>query len=1200
MRPLDEQDSLDHPAQVRLVARVVADEPGTGPGADLTGSTSTGTRSGIRPGRVARTGRVLYSLLMVGLVVFLGVFGGASDRPAQAGLMDDLCWAITPPYVGAGPDMYGGGVDGLLPGWTPLQQGWDAFVEWQAGQNQSYEGRGNYYEQFGMAGTNWVVFTGGTQVKWDSGDRIWRDDEIEDNNCFPVMTLAANMASQTVFDVAKAITRSTISGVQLALSDDVFESFWPIIDEVVENLRDWLYLGFIEPLVMIAAVWMAWNGLVKRRTTMTFQAMIWMLVAVSASLVFMGNPSGVARGLNNVLGSLTQAVTDATLTMNFEEPLEGEGGTVNDGYVCETTDGAQRTQRMMGCGIWKAMVFTPWSVGQFGTADPNGLPGVPEDVTQGHRTGAHQLDYHNDVRLAQLDAQAYSHDDGANGVSSDMIDSKRNSLVAITYGANMYLNPQWAGDNPGSRFTIAISALLASIIGGALLTILAITLLTIHMFMLTLTVTAPLFLLAGVHPGMGRRIALRWFELWLGTFIKRLIVTFLIALLVGFYQMIFTMGVAWGTQLMMILAVSIATFLYRKPVMEMFSNVNMGGMRLEGIEDRQVSKKSLAMATGATVAGVAATKGMVGTGASKRQMAKAAVKAGGKTAVRTAHGTSASKAAYAGGRIGSRQGRQELKGAGLKKPGAPGTSPPGTGQNNEPGRGASSGPDLGVYEARSENGPSRFLYKDQTYATSQEALAVKGADRARAEAEHGQVQRLTGEDGKSAFMFGGKKYATQEEADRARSKAVRKSMAGPPPKGQAPEEGATGPDMRIVPVAPKFDGDDTRYQYRGQTYQTQPEAQAAQQLDMTRLKEYDKLVPPVVASRSTSTGKEQFQFDGAVYDTRADADAARNAMLSAGFAQMTHKSAAPDLKIRTVPPSKPGEATPKWEATYKGKGYRKMSDAIEAKIADERRAKQEVSRVQHVRDKSTGQETFSFGGQTYTSEAEAVQARKEELHRVMAQPTPDGGSPSRVVADTAIRKKAPAFRGDAEMFAYRGVLYATETEATRARDADNARVREHAPQIVEAQNVVDGTTSYEVGGYSYPSKTQATVARDAAVTAQINEQPPAPPTRPDLRISEVKPNNGDRGGVTYNGVRYASKAEAMKVKKDDHDYAQQTVPKVQRLRSRGGEVNIKFAGRAYDSLEAAQADRKEAVKRVMANRQRVPDDTQGRRPVRRP
>jgi hypothetical protein len=118
---------------------------------------------------------------------------------------------------------------------------------------------------------------------------------------------------------------------------------------------------------------------------------------------------------------------------------------------------------------------------------------------------------------------------------------------------------------------------VAAAIGGVVVFILGFLNVIYQIGLLLLILVAPLILLIGIHPGYGRRITLRWLEALVGTGTKRIVITFLLAIMVGVYGTINGMALGWLQKVLMLAAIGISVIMYRKQLTQMLSAINLGG-----------------------------------------------------------------------------------------------------------------------------------------------------------------------------------------------------------------------------------------------------------------------------------------------------------------------------------------------------------------------------------------------------------------------------------------------------------------------------------------------------------------------------------------------------------------------------------------------------------------------------------------------
>ena len=109
--------------------------------------------------------------------------------------------------------------------------------------------------------------------------------------------------------------------------------------------------------------------------------------------------------------------------------------------------------------------------------------------------------------------------------------------------------------------------------------LIALTLIILKLGFLLLLVAGPFFLIVGMHPGFGRVIAIRWFEMLVGVLMKQVAVALTLSVLLYCYSLIMgttDQALPWALKIMMIALVTVAVFIYRKPFQHLFSSVGYG------------------------------------------------------------------------------------------------------------------------------------------------------------------------------------------------------------------------------------------------------------------------------------------------------------------------------------------------------------------------------------------------------------------------------------------------------------------------------------------------------------------------------------------------------------------------------------------------------------------------------------------------
>lgn len=501
------------------------------------------------------------------------------------------------------------------------------------------------YEMFGTAGTNFTVWRSQNREGIKDSDKItytspdktmtqldipksspyWSQDFIE---CTGISGSLGN-------GVANFLLSTTEIGVTIINfvygvatdSSSVVDPFYGEINKVIKSLQDSLYTPFITLIIMLGALWMGWQGLVKRRSTEAFQGALWMVgAAIGGALLFL-NPSFIPNTANTIVSAFTQGVSSA-ITSNTVSNINNDLCTVDEGVEGFAT----KDSRIMQCAIWYNILYTPWVVGQFGTSPSAGDEKSLEILGGGGVAGEHGLTeqtltmvdkidiYLGDSKpidnsqktwpLIQLNAQALT----ANFIKAGDAEQKdlyaRASATAVAY-QQLAVNDNgtiWKGNDAFPRITTAGTSIIAMLATAILVIMFSIMIMVYEFSTIFLMLLMPIFLLIGVHPGFGRRIAMRWLEMLANLTVKRIIVVIMLAIFVMLYAVIMSMTQIWYIQNLLIVVVTIVGLSYRKKIMNAFADLDFGGDKqaFKSNEGGGVGKKVIGAAVGAGASMLAA------------------------------------------------------------------------------------------------------------------------------------------------------------------------------------------------------------------------------------------------------------------------------------------------------------------------------------------------------------------------------------------------------------------------------------------------------------------------------------------------------------------------------------------------------------------------------------------------------------------
>lgn len=606
----------------------------------------TGVRAGFS--QVNQMSHKVFAIILIGLVVATGLFVGniQTSSSANASVLED--WTCDN-YKSAVFDKQGWGTTATKPE-TSISNSIANLVD-LANNN-----RLTAYEMYGTAGTNFTM--------WHSVDREDLADSQDvgytyaDSTESPGYSVSKSSAywADNWMDctgatgvIGNGIANVLLSGTEVGVSilnfiyglafdgpKFMLAPFYEQVNLVIEDLKNTLYLPFAVFIVMIGALWMAYIGLWKKRTTEAFQGALWMIGSAMGGIFLLSNPAVIPDSADQLVGGITVGVGD-TLTRNATNnidnvmcrtgsPLEAfdpMGGT--ETYIVSDTS------RKMQCAIWYNLVYTPWVVGQFG-ASPSGVDANSLAIigNSGNDDISNKMLDHINIAfgdgkgisnsektwpLVQLNAQAMNQNITNQGDAGKQSNYVQASGAAVAYQqlvVNADKGSTWNGMDSWNRITVAGTSLLAMLCSAVLILIFSVLMITYQVTMVFLMLMMPFFLLIGVHPGMGRRIALRWLEMVMNLAIKRIMVSVLLGVFMLLYALIISSASVWYVSNTLILAVTIVGISYRGKIMNSFANVNFGGDKSFGGgtgEDNKAlnfAKKAAGAAVGAGVGAIAA------------------------------------------------------------------------------------------------------------------------------------------------------------------------------------------------------------------------------------------------------------------------------------------------------------------------------------------------------------------------------------------------------------------------------------------------------------------------------------------------------------------------------------------------------------------------------------------------------------------
>ena len=422
--------------------------------------------------------------------------------------------------------------------------GIDALIEPPAGVTAGK----TLYDSYGVAGQFWAAH--GLQ-------------------CSDMTSLIGNNVAGMVFDAAKSINRVTITVYQSAAGNGILTWLQSVVDRLISALGNAIYFPYLAPVIILGAIWLAWNGLVRKRATRAIEGTLWMVVACAAAIWLIGRPADFTGVGTTVSNGVTQVLNVAFAKLpnpggNNCVPVQGgdpQAGTGNFGFT--SSNGLVDSNANE---LWSVLVCKPWLDGELGTTQYATSAKAPQTVVN---TYGRQL----------LWAQAIAANEKP---TADLIQAKQATYVGIANSLQQN-NPSvyalFQGNQWTTRLEIGFAALFAALVAGLLILLISLTLIILKLGFLLLLIAGPFFLIIGTHPGFGRIIAIRWFEMLVGVLMKQVAVALALSVLLYAYSLIMGTSDAvlpWALKILMIALVTVAVFIYRKPFQHLFSAVGYG------------------------------------------------------------------------------------------------------------------------------------------------------------------------------------------------------------------------------------------------------------------------------------------------------------------------------------------------------------------------------------------------------------------------------------------------------------------------------------------------------------------------------------------------------------------------------------------------------------------------------------------------
>ncbi|MET7649671.1 hypothetical protein [Streptomyces sp. NPDC005486] len=497
----------------------------------------------------------------------------------------------------------------------------------EKGEAQRY----TLYELNGMRGLNWsMTFKGRGNAAEKNG--TWGSGA---DSC-QVMAYVNNGIANSVFYGTKVLTRFSISIKEMASNPSPFSGLYTGRDNVVTTLRDNVLKPAVAVMILLVGLWVftKWR---KGDMREVWAGVSWTALTVIAVMAFLtgNNYDKVVQSSDEWIASANSALSSTVLAgvsgrmqspCNLPDNGKGQPGEVG--------------LRLSSCAMYDTLAFRPWAMGQFGDVgancifrkDSNGkVSGTDGTCTFSSDTaydcywGEKDTPRCGDLRVRQAVAQSWTNVDDQRGgakPNGDKFKDWETIRIEIAGGEDVpdkKVYPvafnDWAGKNATDRVGLAFYSLVAAFIVGVMVLALSALTLLWHAVTLILVMLLPLVATLGIHPSQ-QKLLKSWLETFIHSFVLRAGFGVILTVLLVLYQMILPAQIALGTQLLMLLLVTVAVVMMLKKVLAgNFTPQVAGGEDALGIRDgaNATFDKAAAMAPGLAIGSARATGRVAGT-----------------------------------------------------------------------------------------------------------------------------------------------------------------------------------------------------------------------------------------------------------------------------------------------------------------------------------------------------------------------------------------------------------------------------------------------------------------------------------------------------------------------------------------------------------------------------------------------------------
>lgn len=432
-------------------------------------------------------------------------------------------------------------------------------------------------------------------------------------------------------------------------------------ESIIGSLTNSLYFPLITIVGAIAGISAAYQGIVKRQTRKAFGALGWIAMIVIIGAMVVSRPTLITKApmtVSNlaascVLGAFSGNACDGSSTAGVDTGGEIFNGKSSSELVCNSSSGVSSGMKGVmdsavgsaTCQIWKSFVLNPYAIASFGTSfdkldtkDPTADGGKFVNAADGVDANDFCVNLSSSRPASSMEGSTLVLNSSGNGgtvcniaayqlylqtnatsgsdrLPSDPMNDERWYRIVEVAGNNPQMWSNWtnSGSSSANKVFYGALAVIISAAGNFIIVVTALWALIFYITGIMLMAFAPIFMLIGIHPGRGRKVMIGWIEQVITSIFKYVLSAAFVVVTVGIYAGILAANSNLFTNLIFVLIVTVALFIYRREFIEMLGKAEMGGQQFTNNLGEQISRRTGAISREAGRVGMSAAGGAVGS-----------------------------------------------------------------------------------------------------------------------------------------------------------------------------------------------------------------------------------------------------------------------------------------------------------------------------------------------------------------------------------------------------------------------------------------------------------------------------------------------------------------------------------------------------------------------------------------------------------